>query len=99
MISRLCYELYKVDWKRSHMITEKREMDSIKDYYKGLVDNDTEYIYNDYLEEFGYDGELYVCYEEFLDMEYHDKEYMCSLLGDEELISLYYKDIDADDEF
>ena len=31
MISKLCYELYKVDWKRNHMITADREMASIKD--------------------------------------------------------------------
>lgn len=101
MFSKLCYELYKVDWKHSHMITAEREMDSIKDYYEGLIDlnNDEEYTYNDYLEDFGYDGELYVCYEEFCDMEYHDKEYMCSLLDNEVLIAMYYKDINTDDEF
>lgn len=93
MISKLCYELYKVDWKHSHMITAEREMDSIKDYYEGLVDSDTEYTYNDYLEEFGYDGELYVCYEEFLDAEYLDEDYICSLLDNENLIDMYRKDI------
>ena len=98
MISKLCYELYKIDWKHSHMITKEREMDSIKQYYEGLVDSDTEYTYNDYLEEFGYDGELYVCYEEFCDMEYHDKEYICGLLDNEKLIAMYYKDINTDDE-
>jgi hypothetical protein len=81
------------------MITREREMDLIKDYYENLVDDDTEYTYNDYLEEFGYDGELYVCYEEFCDMEYHDKKYMCSLLDNEKLIAMYYKDINTDNEF
>ena len=98
MIRRLCYELYKVDWKKSHMITNEREMDSIRDYYANLVDNDMVYTYNDYLEEFGYDGELYVCYEEFCDDEYYDKEYICSLLDNEKLIAMYYNDIDTDDE-
>ena len=93
MISRLCYELYKVDWKHSHMITAEREMDSIKDYYEGLVDGDTEYTYNDYLEEFGYNGELYVCYEEFLDAEYLDEDYICNLLDNRNLIDMYRKDI------
>lgn len=97
-ISKLCYELYKVDWKHSHMIVAEREMDSIKNYYEGLVDDEDEYTYNDYIEEFGYDGELYVCYEEFCDMEYHDKEYMCELLDNEELIKQYYADIENDDE-
>lgn len=93
MISRLCYELYKIDWKHSHMITEQREMDSLKDYYEGLIYNDTEYTYYDYLEEFGYDGEMYVCYEEFLEDEYFDEDYMCSLLDNERLIDMYYRDL------
>lgn len=97
-ISKLCYELYKVDWKHSHMITAEREMDSIKNYYEDLVDDKDEYTYDDYIEEFGYDGQLYVCYEEFCDMEYHDKEYMCELLDNDELIKQYYADIENDDE-
>ena len=93
MISKLCYELYKVDWKHSHMITTEREIDSIKDYYEE-VGYDAEYTYNDYLEEFGYDGDLYACYEEFLDAEYLDKDYICGLLDNKELIAMYYEDIE-----
>lgn len=94
MISMLCYELYKVDWKHKHMITADREMDSIKGYYEVHPDmDDTEYTYNDYLEEFGYDGELYVCYEEFWENEYQDDDYMCSLLNNEKLIAMYHKAI------
>lgn len=92
-ISKLCYELYKIDWKHSHNITKDIEMDNIKNYYEGLIDNDTEYTYNEYLEEFGYDGQIYVCYEEFCDNEYQDKQYMCELLDNEKLIKLYHKDI------
>lgn len=93
MIKKLCYELYKINWKYHHMITIEREMDSIKDYYENLVDDDTEYTYNDYLEEFGYNGELYVCYEEFLENEYLEKDYMEELLDNEKLIAMYLKDI------
>ena len=98
MISKLCYELYKVDWKHSHMITKEVEMDSIKNYYEGLVDKDVEYTYNDYLEEFGYDGELYVCYEEFLENEYLEEDYICGLLDNAELIILYYQDIHEEED-
>lgn len=92
MISMLCYELYKVDWKQSHMITAKREMDAIKGYYESLKDMDeSEYTYDNYLEEFGYGGELYACYEEFFENEYEDESYICNLLNDEELITLYKK--------
>lgn len=98
MISKLCYELYKVDWKHSHMITKEVEMDSIKNYYEGLVDEDVEYTYSDYLEEFGYDGELYVCYEEFLENEYLEEDYICGLLDNAELIILYYQDIHEEED-
>ena len=91
-IRKLCYELYKVDWKHSH-ITKEREMDSIKDYYEGLIDNDIEYTYEDYIEEFGYDGELYVCFEEFCDAEYYDVDYMRTLLDNDKLINIYHEDI------
>ena len=91
-IRKLCYELYKIDWKHSH-ITKEREMDSIKDYYEGLVDNDSEYTYEDYIEEFGYSGELYVCFEEFCDAEYYDVDYMRTLLDNDKLINIYHEDI------
>lgn len=47
-ISELCYELYKVEWKRSH-ITPEIEMDSLKDYYEGLMDDYSGYTYDDYM--------------------------------------------------
>ena len=94
-IRKLCYELYKIDWKHSH-ITKEREMDSIKDYYEGLIDNDNEYTYEDYIEEFGYDGELYVCFEEFCDAEYYDVDYMRTLLDNDKLINIYHEDIEEE---
>lgn len=95
-IRKLCYELYKIDWKHSHMITKEREMDSIKDYYEGLIDNDSEYTYEDYIEEFGYDGELYVCFEEFCDAEYYNVDYMRTLLDNDRLINIYHEDIEEE---
>ena len=94
-IRKLCYELCKIDWKHSH-ITKEREMDSIKDYYEGLIDNDSEYTYEDYIEEFGYDGELYVCFEEFCDAEYYDVDYMRTLLDNDKLINIYHEDIEEE---
>ncbi|MBQ3543487.1 MAG: hypothetical protein IJA34_00620 [Lachnospiraceae bacterium] len=91
MIRKLCYELYKLDWKNSHITVEK-EAKSIKDYFDGLIDSDAEYTYNDYLEEFGYNEELYACYDEFLDNEYQDEEYICGLLNNEKFIDMYRKD-------
>ena len=94
-IRKLCYKLYKIDWKHSH-ITKEREMDSIKDYYEGLIDNDSEYTYEDYIEEFGYNGELYVCFEEFCDAEYYNVDYMRTLLDNDRLINIYHEDIEEE---
>jgi len=94
-IQELAYELYKVDWKQSHMITPEREKDTLKDYFEGLVDSDGSYSYEDYIEEFGYNGSLYVRFEEFLGAEYLDKEYMRSLLFNDKLFAMYEKDIEG----
>ena len=95
MISKFAYELYKIDWKHSHEITEEKEIRFIKDYYDGFEEDgdDEDYSFEEYLEEVGYSGECYVCYDEFLDNEYLDKEYIESLLKDKKLIKLYGKDI------
>ena len=93
MISKLCYELYKADWKRRH-VTADIEWDSIKNY-QGLIElcDDTDYTYEDYVSEFGYNGELYVCYEEFLEEEYYDVFYMTGLLkGNDNLTEMYLGD-------
>lgn len=102
MISKLCYELYKIGWKQYHIDAE-RERKSIKDYYEFLMEEEDEdvnvftYTYNDYLEEFGYDGELYVCYEEFCETEYLEEDYIRVLLNDESLLKMYYEDIKQED--
>ena len=93
MISKLCYKLYQVDWKRNNITTDI-EIDNIKDYYEGLVDNDTDYTYEDYVSEFGYGGYLYACYDEFCESEYLDKDYICGLLDDDKLIQMYLEDIE-----
>lgn len=93
-ISQLCYELYKIDWKHSHMITKDREMDSLKNYFEDArYFPDGDYSYNNYLEERGYDGELYACYDEFCETEYLDEEYIKYLLDNENLLAVYYADI------
>ena len=92
-IKRMCYELYKVDWKRTHNITAEREIETIQDYFVGLVDAYDEYTYEDYLNEFGYNGELYVCFEEFCEAEYLEEDYITSLLGYDDLLIMYKNDI------
>ena len=44
------------------------------------------------LEEIGFNGEIYVCYDEFIDNEYQDKKYIRSLLDNEELFEEYLEE-------
>lgn len=91
-IKKLCYELYKMEWERFHIMYDFK-MAIIKEYFKWNALQEDKYTFTEYIDEFGFDGEVYVCYEEFLDNEYLDKDYICELLKDKELINLYYKDI------
>ena len=102
LIRNMCYNLYVEDWKISHNVTRVTEMDYIKDYYQNIMfdsayDNKT-CTYYDYLSEFGYNGELYVCYDEFIDNEYQDVKYIEKLLQFypyDLFINVYKKDIET----
>ena len=101
-ITEIAYELYKQDWIDTNTTREMR-LDSLRNYYsyrKECIEADLEIdSYEEWLLEGGYEsGSLYVCFEEFCDAEYHDKEYIVSLLSDPELVKLYYLDVDNDEE-
>ena len=74
----LFYEIYKLDWKRTHIIFPQREADALVDFYEdkkaGNIDENMSVA--DYIEEYGYSGELYASYDEFLENEYLDGGYM-----------------------
>jgi hypothetical protein len=96
----LAYELYKQDWLRTHISIE-RQRASLCDYYK-----DSEQVreqlglrpvsYEEYIEEFGFDGEIYATYEEFLHAEYMDHHYIVTMLEGNNLAEIageYVKDM------
>ena len=91
-IKKTAYELYKIDCINTH-ITAKEKIEVLRDYYLGLVDDEIVYSFEDYLEEFGYFGKLYVCFDEFCETEYLMEDYMKELLKEEALIKLYLDDI------
>lgn len=91
-IRKLAYELYKIDWKDSHGIIPRVEKDNLKLYSEYLTDFDSSYSYEDYLEDYGYYGQLYVCFNEFLDYEYQDVAYMKGLFSNDKLFQKYLKD-------
>ena len=95
-LKSMLYELYKLDWKASHNITPERETMILKDYLNLYPPecytkaNPPEQSFEQFLEEMGYQGELYVCYDEFLECEYKDVRYVKFLL--EGMDSHYFKD-------
>lgn len=89
MLKKIIYELYKVDWEQEHKITPNIKRSFMIDYYKYLF-NPEAYSFQDYLEEFGYDGELYLSFEDFLKEIYFKEDYVRKLINDDEEILDYY---------
>ncbi len=91
-IKDLAYELYKTDW-MSRISTERR-LDALRDYFLNVEgENRDGYTFEEWLNDMGYEGELYVCFSEFLQNEYLENEYMKELLADPSLYEEYLNDI------
>ena len=83
-IVNLCYELYKIDWMQR--ISAKRQIAAMCKYYEEVILEDIrpdEYSFAEYMNDYGYDGEIYICFDEFYDCEFKNVEYMKSLLTDD----------------
>lgn len=81
MIEKAAYELYKQDWLCKHVSVE-RQFSSMQEYYEMDEEDRSAYEnYDDYLFENGYGGEIYACFDEFLNAEFQDEGYMEYLLG------------------
>ena len=90
----LCYNLYKQDWASTHVSKEKRQQ-SIMEYYDYVIeclqDGFVPESYELYLFHNGYHGENYVFFDEFLECEFVDEEYMAYLLKDFPELQEFYK--------
>lgn len=91
-ISELAYQLYIIQWKHEH-ITPEIEADAWKNYFEDTEDF-ADYSFEDYLWDCGYaSGTLYVYYEEFVNAEYLDEDYMKELFDNEKLFKIYLEDL------
>lgn len=96
------YVLYQMDWKESHGITLEKEIFLMKKYvneylaYSSSHANQPYMTYNEWITENGYNGMYFACFEEFLENEYQDKEYMLKLFFGmkEDFITEYLNDIE-----
>ena len=99
-ISKVAYQRYKDDWIATHTSESDRRQAQAEylEYQEecNRLDQEAD-SFDEWIEDVGYGGSIYVCYDEFCDIEYHDKAYMRDLLVDKALVALYYRDIESDD--
>lgn len=79
-LQAMSYELYKIDWEREYITTERKLAEYRLYTLTELEDNCNE-SFEDWLFDNGYGGEIYACFDEFIDCEYQDYGYMKYLLG------------------
>ncbi|MCR5021472.1 hypothetical protein [Ruminococcus sp.] len=89
-LRKYAYKLYKAEW--INRISTERQLDVIRNYIEeGISDGfDVNENFEEYLNERGFDGELYCCYDEFIEGEYRDEDYMRTLFDNEDIFN-YYK--------
>lgn len=98
-IRELAYTIYKINWMRH--ISAEQMSDIVKDYFdecqslrdEGIMPDQT---LDEYIEERGFSGQIYVCFDEFMQSEYKDREYIQSLLSESQF-KQYLDDIDTID--
>lgn len=82
-LERIAYEKYQLDWLKNHNFSIKDLLQEIETVpfsrERNVVEDKLEAF-----EEIGFNGEIYVCFEEFLDNEFQEKDYMKFLLTEEE---------------
>ena len=86
-ISQIAYKKYKRDWFENHVSihllheTKNNYLSYKQDCDELGFESDT---FSEYIEENGFGGMLWVCFDEFLNAEYADKGYMEALLTSEQ---------------
>lgn len=83
---RFCYNLYKREWLNKH-IPHCVQQRTYAEFFQSMLWEDRDPLnpnacsYEEYIEEYGFDGMIYSCFNEFLDNEYQDASYMQGLLS------------------
>jgi len=91
-IDAIAYEKYKEAWVKERNYSPEFLADIQEAYEEAVREFGSPSCLEEYIDEHGYGGECYVCFEEFLGAEYQDQEYMKELLTEEEYVK-YCEDI------
>ena len=84
-IRQIAYEKYKLDWMKRHGYTLNDLIKELQSCIEEVDEDeviDLNEIFADWEFDFGFHSEIWACYEEFLENEYQDKEYMREILDD-----------------
>lgn len=93
-IKQKAYEKYQMHWMLSHDV-KVTDFGKLADAWRIEREEDASkcVTFLDFLEEQGFDGCLWSCYEEFLECEYQDRGYMQFLLTEEKEWKDYLMDV------
>lgn len=78
-IKRIAYEKYKLDWMIQHGYTLTDLIELLDNYCYGVYDD-----FKIWQKDEGFNGDIWASYDEFIDNEHEDEEYMGSLLDVDE---------------
>lgn len=92
-IKRKTYDRYRLDWMTSHGITLEVINKAVSEFINTRIeDPECKMSFSEYIEERGFDGMIWACFEEFLECEYRDASYVKTLLSEVDY-AIYLVDI------
>lgn len=83
-IKRIAYEKHRLRWMLNHGKTISDLVRELTIMQQENPDDNVETLFDDWEFGCGFGGEIWPCYDEFLETEYQDEYYMRSLLNDAE---------------
>lgn len=91
-IATIAYEKYKKAWAKERNYSPEFLAKIHAEYEEVVRELQEPVCFEEYIDENGFAGECYVCFDEFLETEYQDMEYMKKLLSEEEF-QMYLKKV------
>lgn len=84
-IERISYRKYQWNWLMSHNYLFSDLVDIANEWLaERLSNSEYEDSLSEFIYEYGFHGELWACFDEFLSTEFQDKEFMKRLLSEDE---------------
>ncbi len=103
-LRKTAYELYRLDWMQSHGHTVNELVREIINYAREddewpdnvMTDDGIDEAFAVWEQDIGLGGEIWACFDEFLDAEYQDADYMTKLLkSHHDLLAAWREDVEA----